>query len=266
VSILRRFERQVDEKLRNLFSASKESGGRELLEIHRGILDEVTARVQPVRRGQRAFPYNHLVVHIPVTDPERRAVFALTFADGAELTADIREALQQAGCDPPGELRAEVMLDETETPEAAARGFHIAYRRRETESSSQPRRAITEARLKVLAGNTAQGSYAIGALRVNIGRLAEVLDEDQRMMRRNEIVFEDGDDPVSASVSRAHAHIQYDAETGEFRLYDDHSAYGTSLFRGGALVHVPPGSGRGIAIRPGDEIYFGRARVRFEAD
>jgi hypothetical protein len=266
MSILRRFERQLDEKLRDLLSAPHEPGeGKELLEIHRGILDEVTARVQPVRRGQRAFPYNHLVVHIPVPDAERRALFAMSFADGAELTTDIREALVQAGCEPPEQMRAEVVLDEGDVPDAAGRGFHILYQRREREAAPQPSPGPPNGRLLVLTGKTARDSYAVGALRVNIGRLAEVLDEEQRLVRRNDVVFEETDDAVSATVSRAHAHIQYESTSGEFRLYDDHSAYGTSLFRGGALVHVPPGTGRGVAIRPGDEIYFGRARARFES-
>ena len=44
---------------------------------------------------------------------------------------------------------------------------------------------------------------------------------------------------------------------------DDNSAYGTSIFRDGALMRVPAGPGRGIVLRAGDEIYFGKARVRF---
>jgi hypothetical protein len=78
------------------------------------------------------------------------------------------------------------------------------------------------------------------------------------------VAFAESDDAVTTTVSRAHAHIQYDPATGEFRLYDDHSAYGTSLFREGSLIAVPAGAGRGTALRPGDEIYFGQARTRFE--
>jgi hypothetical protein len=264
VSILRRFERQVDEKLRKLFSAS-ESESQDMLEIHRGILDEVTTKIQPLRRGKRGFPYNHLLVHIPVVDPERRAAFAMTFADGDELTADIRDALLQADCDPPHDLRAEVVLDAQVIPPAAARGFHIVYGRRDTAAAASPAPAPAAARLTILAGKASKESYRIGPLLLNIGRLSEVLDEQHRLVRRNDVVFDEGDDPANATVSRAHAHIEFDSAAGEYRLYDDHSAYGTSLFRGSALIHVPRGSGRGVALRLGDEIYFGRARARFEA-
>jgi hypothetical protein len=264
VSILRRFERQVDEKLRKLFSAS-ESESQDMLEIHRSILDEVTTKIQPLRRGKRGFPYNHLLVHIPVVDPERRAAFAMTFADGDELTGDIRDALRQADCEPPHDLRAEVVLDAQEIPSAAGRGFHIVYRRQEPAVAPSPSPAPSAARLIILAGTASKESYHLGPHLLNIGRLGEVLDEDHRLIRRNDVVFDEGDDPANATVSRAHAHIQFDPAAGEYRLYDDHSAYGTSLFRGSALIHVPSGSGRGVALRPGDEIYFGRARARFEA-
>ena len=64
-------------------------------------------------------------------------------------------------------------------------------------------------------------------------------------------------------MSRAHAHIQYDAATGEYRLFDDNSAYGTSLLREGRMITAPAG-GRGIRLESGDELYLGQARVRFE--
>jgi hypothetical protein len=264
VSILRRFERQVDEKLRKLFSASA-GESKDMLEIHRSILDEITTKIQPLRRGKRGFPYDHVIVHIPVPDPERRASFAMTFADGDELTADIRDALLQADCDPPSDLRAEVVLDEQEMPPASARGFHIVYRRRDLDVASSPASIPAAAQLRILGGKASKEIFPLDALLLNIGRLNEVLDDHHRLVRRNDVVFEDGDDPANATVSRAHAHIQFDAAAGEYRLYDDHSAYGTSLFRGSALIHVPGGSGRGVALRPGDEIYFGRAHARFEA-
>ena len=264
MSILRRFERQVDEKLRKLFSGS-EGESQEILEIHRHILDEVTMKIQPLRRGKRGFPYNHLVVHIPVIEPERRATFAMTFADGDELTADIRDALLQADCEPPPDLRAEVVLDEQELPMAAIHGFHIVYKSRDSAAPLSPDPLPAAARLEILAGRASQKSYEVGPRLLNIGRLHEVLDEHHRLIRRNDVIFEDGDDPANATVSRAHAHIQFNAASREYRLFDDHSAYGTSLFRGSALIHVPGGSGRGVALRPGDEIYFGRARARFEA-
>ena len=100
--------------------------------------------------------------------------------------------------------------------------------------------------------------------RVNIGRLAELTDSRQRVVRRNDIVFEDGADEANATVSRGHAHIRLDAETNEYRICDDASEYGTRIFREGRSIEVPSGGKRGERLNPGDEIYLGRACLRFE--
>jgi pSer/pThr/pTyr-binding forkhead associated (FHA) protein len=98
--------------------------------------------------------------------------------------------------------------------------------------------------------------------RVNIGRLPELTDADHRVTRRNDIVFEEGADEANGTVSRRHAHIRL--EGGEYRLCDDGSEFGTRVFRDGRPIEAPPGNRRGEKLRPGDEIYLGRACLRFE--
>jgi hypothetical protein len=53
-------------------------------------------------------------------------------------------------------------------------------------------------------------------------------------------------------------------EGGEHRLSDDASEFGTRIFRGGRPLDVPTGNRRGEKLKPGDEIYLGRACLRFE--
>ena len=77
-------------------------------------------------------------------------------------------------------------------------------------------------------------------------------------------MFAESSDKPNSTVSRAHAHIEYDAAAGEFRLFDDGSAYGTSVVHNGRLINLPPTGGRGVRIDSGDEIYLGQARVLFE--
>jgi hypothetical protein len=84
------------------------------------------------------------------------------------------------------------------------------------------------------------------------------------VIRRNDVVFEEGADEANATVSRGHAHIRFHAQTGEYRIADDGSEYGTRIFRDGRSVEVPSGSQRGERLSAGDEIYLGRACVRFE--
>ena len=87
-------------------------------------------------------------------------------------------------------------------------------------------------------------------------------DAEQRVTRRNDVVFEEGDDEANATVSRRHAHIRQD--DGDYRLCDDGSEFGTRVFRDGRSIEVPAGNRRGEKLRPGDEIYLGRACLRFE--
>jgi pSer/pThr/pTyr-binding forkhead associated (FHA) protein len=92
--------------------------------------------------------------------------------------------------------------------------------------------------------------------------MSELVDAGQRVIRRNDIVFEEGADEANATVSRGHAHIRH--ESGEYRICDDESEYGTRVFRDGRSIEVPRGNRRGEKLRPDDEIYLGRACLRFE--
>ena len=75
------------------------------------------------------------------------------------------------------------------------------------------------------------------------------------------MAFIDAGVEVNAGVSRRHAHIAFDAASGEHRLCDDRSEHGTGILRRGRLIDVPAGA-RGIRIQPGDVIVLGEARVR----
>jgi hypothetical protein len=86
-----------------------------------------------------------------------------------------------------------------------------------------------------------------------------------RVFRHNELSFPESAHAANASVSRAHAHILFDSASGQWRIFDDGSSLGTTLFRDGRRIDVPAHASRGVALRPGDEIYLGQARLRFEA-
>ena len=63
--------------------------------------------------------------------------------------------------------------------------------------------------------------------------MAELTDAEQRVVRRNDVVFEEGADEANATVSRRHAHIRLEA--GEYRICDDGSEFGTRVFRDGRV-------------------------------
>jgi hypothetical protein len=117
------------------------------------------------------------------------------------------------------------------------------------------------AQLVVTRGAASRKVYACTEARINIGRVEDVLDADQHVVRRNHIAFADAQDAANNTVSRSHAHIRFNAATGQFRVHDDHSSYGTRILRDGRTIQVP--ATRGALLRSGDEVAFGRAAVRF---
>jgi hypothetical protein len=259
MSRLHEFERLVDEKLRALFrSPAQEGERREVIEVHRAILDEVASHVETMPRGRRIFAYPHLTVRVLPPDPQRRRAYEVVFSEADALQRDIRARLEEAEVEIPERFAVEVELVD-ELPEGIGeRGFDISYDRA-SGPSEMPR-----TRLLVLHGQAEQADYVFSKRRINIGRLDNVLDPKQRLVRRNDVAFKESADSPNSTVSRTHAHIEFDAKSGEFRIFDDHSALGTTVLRQGEFVNVPKGTSKGAALRSGDEIVLGQARLAFE--
>ena len=260
MSVFREWERRVDERLRKVFQpggAEAESPvqRRELIEIQRAILDDVADHAQMLPRARRVLPFNEIAIRIPVPEPDRRTAFRLVFLEGNALAGEIAAHLRREEIEVPGGLRVNVELLEHDVPEFAARGFHIAYSTADEKAKLEPP-PLRRVRFGLPSGE----EVTVERARIHVGRTAEVLDDRRRLVRRNDLVLE-GD-----TVSRAHAHIEYAAGTGEFRLYDDGSSYGTSVIHSGRLSEVPKAGGRGLKLEAGDEIYFGQVRVRFGVD
>ena len=106
-------------------------------------------------------------------------------------------------------------------------------------------------------------AFSLAAPRIDIGRSAEVRDHRNRLIRTNHVVFTEGEGGVNETVSRAHAHIDYEPRTGGFRLHDDGSEHGTGIIRGGKTISVLRGT-RGVRLQPDDEVVLGEARVRIK--
>jgi hypothetical protein len=254
MNLFRDLEKQIDERLRRLFgSESRPNQGRELIEVQRMILDRIEERVQHLPRARRVFPYNHVAVRIPVPDPERRVAFETLFVADESLRDEVVESFRREGVEFPKDLAIQVTLADT----ADLTEPVLTFRRSEaapTATAANPKRFEARRVRFVPLPDGTPVECARG--RIHIGRYAEVLDERRRPVRRNDVAIDHD------TVSRAHAHIDFTA--GEYRLYDDGSSYGTSVLHEGALVEVPRTRGRGVLLLPGDEIYFGQARVRFE--
>ena len=226
----------------------------EVLLVHRAVLEAIESKVQTVARGQRVFPYSRVTVTMVSADADRRALYQTAFGEGGRLEADLREAFEGVDCQVPRGFRVEV-----KTAETGEKKFEIEYALEPAPAAiEEPRGA---GRLTVVKGKTTRSEYALEKARTNIGRIAEITDAEQRVVRRNDVVFEEGEE-ANATVSRRHAHIRL--EGGEYRICDDESEFGTSVIRDGRVIEVPAGNRRGEKLRPGDEIYLGRACLRFD--
>jgi hypothetical protein len=241
----------------------------ELLLVHRAILEEIEGKIQTAQRGRHVLPYNYLRVRLSSPDAARRALFQTAFGQDRRLERDIRDSLKGAGCELPVGFTVDV-----ETVEQGAKVFEIEYAIREAPPLEPPSSApeakpvlppvFTPGRLVVVRGKAIPESCTIEKPRINIGRMQELTDSQQRVIRRNDVVFEEGGEEANATVSRAHAHIRFERAAGEYRICDDESEYGTRVFRDGKSIEIPAGNRRGERLRTGDEIYLGRACLRFE--
>jgi hypothetical protein len=222
----------------------------ELLLVHRAILEEIETKVQTASRGKRIFPYSLVAVTLVSADADRRALYEAAFGAEARLENDVRQALEGAGCQLPRAFRVDV-----KAAESGDRAFEIQY------GSATPA-PLAPASLVLVKGKAESETYSISKPRTNIGRLAELTDAESRVVRRNDVVFLEGSDEASGTVSRKHAHIQFAG--GEYRIADDGSEFGTRVFRDGRSIDVPAGNRRGEKLRSGDEIHLGRACLRFQ--
>lgn len=253
--------------------------GSSPLEIRRAILDDVEARVIAVGEGKRIFPNNLLRIHLLVPDPEERVRFEAVVREGWDLEREIAGRLDERGCPLPAGFGVEVAFDEEPHPRFGERRFYVEYLNREapaapgkmTASAAAAPAAVPTAdappgvrptlELTVLKGTATQRVYELEGPRALLGRLEEVVDSDGRVRRRNDVAFlEVGE--INSTVSREHARITWDVETGGYWLRAEQNASGTRIYREGRTIDVSSHDRRGVRIQSGDEIYLGRACVK----
>ena len=228
----------------------------EPIELRREVLHDIADQVQPAGNGEYLFPFTGIRVELFAADATAQgpleAIFSLPgFAD------DCSTAIADRGCKAP---KLDVQVEVKVTPpgeEAPAVPYRISYQRSATPGSkgSVPR---PRARLIVLEGQADAQELAIERDLLYIGRLKEVVNSRTGLDRQNQLAF----DASETTVSRKHARLEYDPDTGKFRLYNDPEQ--TSVSRDGR--GIPCDATRGVQLRSGDQLILGKARIRFEVD
>jgi len=261
----RRLERRIS---RTVDAAVVEFVGRSTtapIEIVHGVLDRAEAEIQDIGRGRRVFPFNRVRVQVIAGDKESRARMAAVIDGPPSLCDRVIERLKSSGC-AVDRLDVPVVYVRRRGPEWSDTDFHVDFDRAELPTqkhaaAGEVKEAVARLKLTVIKGAAEQRSYAVTTGRVDIGRQSDVVDQRQRLIRTNHVAFsEDGPDE-NRTVSRRHAHIEFNKGDRSYRLWDDRSAHGTTIIRNGRAIRVPAGA-RGTRLETDDEIVLGHARLR----
>ncbi|HXJ43372.1 MAG TPA: FHA domain-containing protein [Bryobacteraceae bacterium] len=238
MSILKRIEKTLDERLRRIFATPRDSSiaSREAIELYLDALGQIRAR------GTVSI-FERVRVELRAESPERRAVLEALF-EPVQMLEDIRAALLEERVTAAPNLSVQI-----DFPESALVELRV-FCEKAVGAPQAAQAPLRPARI---------GDFRLDRALINIGRVPEVVDAMGRTVRRNELCYLDED-----TVSRVHAHVRFDGATGDWRIFDDGSTMGTALFREGRRIDVPPHAGRGVGLRIGDEIYFGSLRVAFQ--
>lgn len=256
MKVLNRVERLLERGFR--WKPGQDETELEPLELRRAIIRDLLDAVEPRGRGERVFPYPAVTVRVFANEGNRAQALRAVLEQNS-LRSELLEELAASGCET-GPLALTVIIQPAADPEHLTYPYLLeAGTEAETRASISKQRP--RAHLRVLAGTANCERFEINSDAVLLGRMAEVLGRKTGKVRRNDIAFAETEN----SVSRAHARILFDDQTGEFRLFDEpESQDGTFVVRKGREIQCD--SQRGIALRPGDEIRLGKARLAIEFD
>lgn len=262
VAKARRLETRLARTVDNAAARVLPARSREPLEIAHAVVEAVEREVQPAGRGRHLFPFNRIAVFVLTPSRQTKARIEAVFATEPTLEQRIAGRLEAAGCSVPDLMIGVACVDEA-TGEWAAPDFHVEFERvaEQAPPTRVAPREIPAIEFAVVAGTAEAPSYAFQLARIELGRCGEVRDRHNRVVRTNHVAFVDEDSRENRTVSRRHAHVEFQSSSDEFRLFDDGSEQGTHLARSGKSIAVPPGA-RGVRLQSGDEILLGQARLR----
>jgi hypothetical protein len=235
----------------------------ELTEINLAVIDAVKA--QSHRTGSvRVFSDNLIRVQLRgVPEAQASAFESGLLAD--HLAANLRKSLSRSGVRFPENLRVEVRtVPDLPRPGDGWVAVETEKDVEKIERTAPARLTARSARLVVTVGTANKVELYLNKPRTNIGRTIDVFHA-AGPARRNDLAFAE-ESEVNRSVSREHAHIIVDKESGEYRIYNDRwykgGDCGLWILRDGLSQPVHRGH-RGVALLAGDEIHIGRAVIKF---
>ena len=253
MNLIERLDKIIEGGLQRLVQNSLGPGKcTEFLESYSFALDDIRSKALSVR-GRKVFPYKRIELKFIVEDPGQVPLLGPILAQKRQLSREVRQRLEQIGCESLGVLRVDASAVALTDPNLKGRSHEVWYH-----SELPPQPPLT---ILVLRGEAERQTYCFAERTVNVGRCNEVHDEAHRLVRRNHIVFLDVDRGPNSTVSREHAHICFDLDSGWYRLHDDASRFGSQICRSGRVIDVPRGPTGGAWLRSGDEVHLGQVRL-----
>ena len=232
----------------------------EPLVLRREICGEIVEQVVRHRDGHSLFPFSRVRAQVYAPDEGQAVRLAGSLQEKQELENEVRAALRRENSRFPSGLRVEVEIVRERSAHWRQRNFLLHYDGA-GRSGQRDSAEGSGARLAVLKGAVRKRRYKLKKGRNFIGRMAEVLGEDGKPIRHNDVIFLDNKDKVNSSVSRLHACIEYDERTRGFIIRDTQSSRGTTILRDNERLEVVGSVGR--PLRNEDVIYLGDAKIRF---
>ncbi len=199
------------------------------------------------------FPSRHITIVVGIQDESEKHRLEPAL-NSAQLRTAIADFLAEEGCRPPAGfwVSIEFVPRTGDIP-----GLAIRFDDKEAEG------ARASATLRVLSGRANTDELKIPGRRINLGRRERVTDEQGQVVRHNDIAFSEISNGVNETVSRRHAHIDFDEKSGSYRLFRDSRSADTSLMSQGGTTADVPLSGPGLALKSGDIIRLGKAEIEF---
>ncbi|HTY64174.1 MAG TPA: FHA domain-containing protein [Acidobacteriota bacterium] len=229
--------------------------------FRREMLDRLGSKAV-VNANGRSFPFGRVVVRLQPKTMKQHAAFEEAFVREDALKSYLEHGLKEEQIRCPENFQVRVELRDVSSPEGENPGpeFELDCIRLNVLRLED----VPEVKLVVTRGAAERQTYQLKKERILIGRPAEVLDREGRIVRKNDIVFLENEDEIGASVANAHARIWHDFERRGFWIMDEGSRYGTRIMRTGSIIEVPGGEPDGIQLQSGDDLFFGQAGLHFE--
>ncbi|MCS6885340.1 MAG: FHA domain-containing protein [Acidobacteriota bacterium] len=274
---LKEIERYLSEAVdKNQFLSSKDLDSNAFVEKIR----EELSKKRFIWLGNKVYVPNKVVCHLHSPDPDKLEELEVIL-NSPMLVRLLSQYISSEGYYTFGELKLEIkggIPDDSGTevefcwPSEDEKAEDITVRLDDAGERILEVNELTPeiprlARLSVINGEVYRENYLITKKVTNIGRLRNVIDKaSSKVVRRNDFIFARNPDPKSpnSTVSRQHAKIVF--RNGDFYLYDEGSANGTSIERIGLdrPIDVLPENLQGVKLENFDILRFGTAVVRFE--